>query len=81
MKRIMAIGRKTPTFDQLIVDPDFCPHESTQWQTVGGYFTTCGEADDDVRDVLICLDCGAEVTPADEPSGNVGHVAGFGGER
>ena len=25
-KRIVAIGRKSPTFDELIVDPSFCPH-------------------------------------------------------
>lgn len=58
-KRIVAVK----TFDKLIIDPDFCPHENTRWQTIGGYFTTDGEVDDDVRDICTCLDCGEMVNP------------------
>ena len=69
MKKIIAVGRKHKSFDKLIIDPDYCPHENTGWQTVGGWFTTRGEVDDDVQEIFYCLDCGAELEPPEyEPS-------------
>lgn len=70
-KRIIAIGRKSKTFDKLIVDPGYCPHENTGWQIVGGWFTTRGEADDDIREVFYCLDCGSELDPPEHESGEI----------
>ena len=62
-KRIVAIGRQGPTFDQLIINPDFCPHENRGWQTVGGQLLKSGQVDDDIQEVFYCLDCGAELKP------------------
>ena len=47
-KRIVAIGRQNPTFDQLIVDPDFCPHLNTVTQMPNN-------GDEPYTE---CLDCG-----------------------
>jgi hypothetical protein len=50
------------------LNPAWCKHGDTEAVTSGGYFTSMGEADDDVRDVLVCQDCGAEV---DEPPSDI----------
>ena len=66
-KRVMM----TSVNGQVKVDPAWCKHSDTQWVTSGGYFTTQGEADDDVLERLICKDCGADVTPEDKPNPDI----------
>jgi hypothetical protein len=56
-KRIVAIKK----FDQLIVDPDFCPHENTVRQSSGGYHFGEGGASDDIKESILCLDCMQQV--------------------
>lgn len=62
-KRIVAIGRKSPAFDQLIVDPAFCPHENVLSYEDGGVFLCHGEYDDNITEKTICLDCHTELKP------------------
>jgi len=38
-----------------------CSHKNVQYRTVGTRWFADGEVDDDIREVLICDDCGAEV--------------------
>jgi hypothetical protein len=59
------------------LNPAWCKHGDTQAVTSGGYFTSMGEADDDVHETLICQDCGIEV---EEPQGNMAGDDSFGGE-
>jgi cytochrome c2 len=53
-KRIMAIGRKSPAFDKLIVDPDFCPH--LNMVTIMPSSST-GDPQDAEEPFAQCLDC------------------------
>jgi hypothetical protein len=57
-KRIVAIGRQGKGFDELIVDPDFCPHESVVTVETGHQYTFAGEATDNMETFVQCLDCG-----------------------
>jgi len=56
MKRVIAIGRKTPTFDQLIVNPDYCPHLNVVTVAPG---SPTGKPWDEAEPFAQCLDCGA----------------------
>ena len=63
MKRIMAIGRKTPTFDQLIVDPDFCPHMNVVDIHPD---SPTGFPWDEPEPYAQCLDCGSVLNDSRE---------------
>ena len=68
-KRVVAIGRHNPTFDELIVDPAFCPHLNVV-NVMPSNPISPQDADEPFAN---CLDCGAVmdgnrqwVMPADD---------------
>lgn len=66
----LSIKKGENMFDSDIKEKNYCPHLNTEWITVGGHFTSYGEADDDIREILVCLDCGEEL-PRPEPEAYV----------
>jgi hypothetical protein len=43
------------------IDTEQCPHRRTQTYTTGGYDLIAGQVYDDVREITVCLDCGAQL--------------------
>ncbi|MFZ6020414.1 MAG: hypothetical protein ACOYXO_12465 [Chloroflexota bacterium] len=43
------------------IDIEQCPHRHTQTYTTGGYDLIAGQVYDDVREITVCLDCGAQL--------------------
>lgn len=52
-----------------LIDPKFCTHpkDRLHFYEAGGWFTTMGEVDDNVKEYCVCLDCGAHIEPPAEP--------------
>ncbi len=46
-------------------DIEECPHRRTTTVTTGGYHYSAGEVWDDLRDVIVCLDCGKQLPETD----------------
>jgi uncharacterized protein with PIN domain len=53
-KHILAIGHN----EHVRVNPDYCHHENVVTVQTGHQYTIAGEATDNLRTFVQCLDCG-----------------------
>ncbi|GIV65540.1 MAG: hypothetical protein KatS3mg046_800 [Bellilinea sp.] len=47
------------------LDKEQCPHRRTTTVTTGGYHYSAGQVWDDLKEVIICLDCGKQLPETD----------------